>query len=367
MTDPMTALVRRAAQHSDEEIVTLTGSAAEAELMTRILAAPEPLLPAARPPARRPARRPRRRVRRLAALGAVAAAAAVGVTALVSTQGGDDAPQAWAAEAIAMADQTPRLLVDAPGWRVESADELDPGDGYMWFTDGTSEVRLSWSVSADPAAAIASRAGAADAVTEAVVAGHQATVFSYGDGEWSAVWQQGDAFAELLTWRSPMDDAAFAELLGAVTRVDAEDWLSALPGDVIRSEDIVATAEQLLGGAALPGGLEIAPSGGVTTRHALAYTVESEARCAWIESWIRATDAGDAAAAEAATTALAGVPDWPVQSEIHGHDDPAAWTGLRSIVDDGVLPGGRDLVVSGDTEVEGWQAEFGCYRPVLLR
>lgn len=56
-----------------------------------------------------------------------------------------------------------------------------------------------------------------------------------------------------------------------------------------------------------------------------------------------------------------------MQSEIHGHDDLDAWTGLRSIVDDGVLPGGRGLVVSGDTEVEGWVAEFGCSRPVLLR
>lgn len=68
----------------------------------------------------------------------------------------------------------------------------------------------------------------------------------------------------------------------------------------------------MLGGAALPAGVEIAPSGGVTTRHALAYTVEAEARCAWIGEWIRAGDAGDAAAAEAATTALAGVPDRPV-------------------------------------------------------
>ncbi|SDT06928.1 hypothetical protein [Jiangella sp. DSM 45060] len=364
MTDPMTALVRRAAQHSDEEIVTLTGSAAEADLMTRILAVPEPVLPAGRAPARTPARRPRR-VRRLATLGAVAAAAAVGVTALVSTQGDD--PVVWASEAIALADQTPRLLIDAPDWRVGSADELDPGDGTMWFTDGAGEVHLSWSTSADVPAAIASREGAADAVTEAVVAGHRATVFSYGDGDRAAVWQQDDAFVELMTWRSPMDDAEFADLLDAVTQVDAGTWLSALPGDIIRSEDIVATADAMLGGAALPDGLRVTPSGGVTTRHALAYTVEAEARCAWIGAWIRATDAGDAAAADAATTALAGVPDWPVQSEIHGHDDPAAWTGLSSIVDDGVLPGGRDLVVSGDTEVEGWQAEFGCYRPVLLR
>ncbi len=212
-------------------------------------------------------------------------------------------------------------------------------------------------------------------VSDAVVAGHAATVFRWVDGELDAVWQQGDAVARLMTWRSPLDESAFAQLLAAVTQVDAETWLSALPGDVVRSEDVVSAAGEMLGGAALPNGREFAPTAGVITRRQLASVVESDARCAWVEEWIRATDAGDAAATEAARTALAGVSGWPVQPELGGPDESEVWnqirqaTGdaMRQIVDDGVLPGGRDLEIAGDTEVEGWRVELDCYAPTLLR
>ncbi|TDD64493.1 hypothetical protein E1262_27995 [Jiangella aurantiaca] len=365
MTDPMTALVRRAARHSDDEIATLTGSAAEADLLARILAEPAPVHAPAVSAGTTHGRRPRRNARRLVRLVGVAAAAAVGVTVLVSVQGDRDRV-VWATEALEMADQTPRLLIDANGWRVEDADQIEPGEGTMMLTDGEHHLHLRWDASADFDAMVANREENAASSDQAVVAGHEAVTLTWPDDERNTIWQQNDFVVEMLTWRSPMSDDEYADVLAAITQVDAGTWLSALPGDVIRAEDAVAVAEEMLGGAALPDGLAFTEPAGAISRHQLSYTVENEARCAWIEEWIRATDAGEEVAAATATTAIAGIPDWPVQSEIHGHDQAAFWTDLNRIVDDGILPGGRDLVVSGDTEVEGWRALFSCHQPALL-
>lgn len=362
MTDPMSALVRRAARHSDEEITGLVGSPAETDLMARILAEPAPVAAPVLPAGTGHGRRPRRRARRLVALTGLVAAAAVGVSVLVSVQGDDGDRVAWAAEAIALADDTPRLLIDADGWRVEEADQLVPERGNMFFTKGDREVRLEWSTEWDLAAIVANREENGHEWEPAVVAGHEAMAFNLGEDTRATFWQHGDAVVEILTWQLPMDDDEYAALLAAVTQVDAETWLSALPGTVVRPDDTAAVIDELLAGITLPPGSTITEPAGAITRTQLAGVVEADARCAWIEEWIRGTDAGDTAAVNAAAAALDGASDWPVQSEVRP-PHPEMWTEIDRLVADGVLPGGREIVIAGDTPMEGWREVFQCFQP----
>ncbi|MBB5788984.1 hypothetical protein [Jiangella mangrovi] len=353
MTDPMTALVRRAAQRSDDQIAALTGSAAETDLMTRILAEPAPL------PAGGRVRRPRRRARRIGTLAGLAAAASVAVTAFVAVQSDDGDRVAWAAEAIALADDTPRLLIEADGWQVEDTQQVTEERGSMTFTNGDRELYLDWTTTVDLAEVVANREENGWVGEPAIVMGREAVSFEWPDGQRNTYWQQGDAVVELMTWRSPMDDDEYAALLDALSQVDAETWLSALPGTVVRPDDAAAVIGEMLAGVALPDGVAVAPPAGAMTRDQLAGIVEADARCAWIEEWIRATGAGDAAAVTTAATALSGARDWPVQDEARPLE-ASIWAAVDQLVEDGVLVGGHETVIEGDTPFEGWRVQYQC-------
>ena len=372
MTDPMTALVRRAARHSDDEIAALTGSAAEADLMARILAEAPPagpavdlgaLAPAGGTPASRPgrARRPVSRRRRVIAMAAVAATVAASTTTLVVAQrGGESGEPQWAAETLALADATPRLLVHAPGWQLESTDQFEESSGSMTFTDGGDGLLyLEWNQPGDLARTIADRTSTATGSAPATVAGQEAMSFSWPGDEHGAIWQQGDAVVVLMAYRAPMDDGEWAQVLASVEQVDAETWLSALPVDVVQPSELDSVIDELLTGITLPAGTQIATPAGAVTRYQLVHKVERTARCSWIDAWWAATEAGDTAAAAAATTVLAGARDWPIQDEIPYHADDAYWEPVESIVR-GELPGSRTIVIEGDTPVEQWRTLIDC-------
>jgi hypothetical protein len=369
----MTVLVRRAARHSDDEIAALTGSAAETDLMTRILAeAPAAgpvvdlgaLAPAGATPPSRPGRmrRPVSRRRRVVAMAAVAATVAAATTTLVVSQrDGDsgDQPQ-WAAETLALADATPRLLVHAPGWELESTDQFEESSGSMTFTDGGDGfLYLEWNQPGDLAQTIANRTATATGSAAATVAGQEAWSFSWPGDEHGAIWQQGDAVVVLMAYRAPMDDGEWAQVLASVEQVDAETWLAALPVDVVQPSELDAVIDELLTGITLPAGTEIATPAGAVTRYQLVNEVERTARCSWIDAWWDATEAGDTAAAGAAATVLADARDWPIQGEIPHHADDAYWEPVESIVR-GELPGSRTIVVEGDTPVEEWRTRIDC-------
>lgn len=373
MTDPMTALVRRAARHSDDEIATLTGSAAEADLMARILAEAPPagpavdlgaLAPAAGTPASRPGRmrRPVSRRRRVVAMLAVAATVAAAATTLVISQrgGGPGAAQPqWASQALALADSTPRLLLDVPGWTLESADESDETRGTMAYVDGGDGILfLEWSETWDLDTVVADRTSTATASAPATVAGFEAQTFTWPSGEHGAIWQQDDAVVVLMAHHAPMDDGEWAQVLASVEQVDAETWLGALPGDVVRPGDVDAVVDDLLTGITLPDGVEVVRPAGATPRAQLIGEVERTARCSWVDEWVRAREAGDTAATHAAAAALEAARDWPIQGEFPLHDDEF-WAPYETIVA-GELPGSTEIVVEGDTEVEQWRTVIDC-------
>lgn len=361
MSEIVDAQVRRAARMSDERIAELVGSAAEAGLMEQIMATPPSAVPelAGEPPHqpvtpswRRPSRPARRR------LVSLAVAASMGAAALFTVQAvqDDDAGAAWAAHAVEVAEGAPRLLVDDEDWRVDYADEFEPDRGSMDFTDGTHELWVTWSSAWDLETILDNRREVAVAEETVTVAGREGTLFTYRDDEYAVIWQHGVNVVEALMLGG-VEESTYRDLIAAIHTVDVDTWLSALPEDVVRPADSQAVLAELLADIPLPDGYEITPAAGAVTRHQLVHTVEREAVCAWVTEWVRASDAGDRAAVEAAAMALGGARDWAVQDEVE-HRDEEFWANIDSIVEDGVLPGGRELTIAGDTEVEGWQAVF---------
>ncbi|TDE01046.1 hypothetical protein [Jiangella asiatica] len=361
MNDSMDAQVRRTARMSDERIAALVGSTAEADLMGRILATSpanvrelvdEPGLAPAPSSGRGRLRPTRRRLVSLAVAASVGAAALFTVQAVQQDEGG----QVWAAYAVEVAEGAPRLLVDDEDWSVEYANEFEPDRGSMDFTDGTHELWVTWSSTWDLELILNDRRDVAVDEETVTVAGQEGTLLTYPDDEYAVIWQHGDNVVEALTLGG-VEESTYRDLIASIHTVDVDTWLSALPQDVVRPADTQAVLAELLADIPLPDGYEITPPAGAVTRHQLVHNVEREAVCAWVTEWVRAADAGDQAAVDVAATALGGARDWAVQDEVE-HRDEEFWANIDSIVDDGVLPGGRELVISGDTEVEGWQVVF---------
>jgi hypothetical protein len=284
--------------------------AAEEALLQAIVAEPR------RTPGTRQAR-PRRR-RQLALVGAALAAAGLFLAVLGTGQRSDGPESAFGAELVRFAESSPLILLDAPGWTVDYADEQSAREGEMRFSNGAAATAdLHWQ--RGPLASwVRDRAASATRTTTAPVLGTTAKVFQYeggspGDRDVTALWLED---GRVLEFRSQVAGlAAFEERLAALRRVDAEAWLSALPPSVVRAANRGAAVEQMLRGVTLPPGFDASqiPAQGLTKdRYQLGATVTGTVACTWFEHWSRARSAGDRAGVRRAIAALATAKHWPV-------------------------------------------------------
>ena len=302
--------------------------------------------------ARRPAAsmRPALRLlpsRRLLAGFAVAALAAI---ALVVLTGRDPGPSgtAWAAPLVHLAESSPLLLLDRPGWSVTRADETDEVEGEMTFAQGTSHsADLHWHRGSledwqrD-------RAKEGSQVVHRTVLGQRAQVSQYaGSTDFTAIWPDG---SRVLEFRAVTADlAAFEQLLGSLKRVDVDTWLSAMPASVVKSGNRAVVVTQMLSDIPVPPGfdpasLEIKPT--VSDRYQLGAQVTGAVACGWIARWDAARKRGDTAAAQAAVDAMQTSHRWKVLGQM---ERDGAWPEvLRSFADamrgDGHGPGGGSLL-----------------------
>lgn len=321
---------------SDHEIDTLVAAAnpVEARALGALeLAASELLLCEAivgeRAAADRPAAPRRRRLGlpRLPRLAAVVAVAVIAVVATVALVGRDPGPSgtAWAAPLVRLAESSPLLLLDVPGWSVTRADEYGD-DGEMTFTDaartasGPSDAGsadLHWR--SGPIGLLKrDRAHDAPLVVQRTVLGERAQVSRYADStHFTAIWPDGERALEFRA--TTTDLAQFEKLLAALRRVDVDTWLSAMPASVVKAASRGAVVREMLAGIPLPPGfdaaaLERGPS--VSDRYQVAANVTGRVACAWFDRWAAARRRGDAATERAAVEAMQTVRGWKVLAEI---------------------------------------------------
>lgn len=252
-------------------------------------------------------------------LAAVAAAAAV-VTGVVAVVASDERPEPrqeshWAPKLVRMAQESPRLLVTAPGWKVTRADDYGAGGAEMRFENGRDWADIYWYPGELYESYVDDRRQGADATSHLRVAGNDAVLFRH-DGTalgttFYALWQAGPHAVELRTDVVPTE-AEFRRLAASIEVVDVDTWLSALPENVVKPEERERAVERLVADVPVPPEADL---GGVASRDApgdggsLGFYVATEVVCGWVDHWAGATDE---AARRDAVEALSGAGEWHV-------------------------------------------------------
>jgi hypothetical protein len=343
MTDPaLQDLLTAANPLTAERARDLPVAEAQDELVAGLMAEPE-----LGPIAERPSR-PRRRV--FARAGLAIAAVAVVLVALLSLRDGSSdrgSGTAWAAEQIRFAEASPLVLLDAPGWRVEYADEQSEEDGELQFRRGptppremtvidgdstepipadTDAAQLTW-VGGGIASWYQDRAMSAVRTTTVPVLGTTARVYQYEGGtpghrDITALFRYDGRVLEFRAGAA--DIAAFKELLAKLKRVDTDAWLSAMPPSVIKAPDRETTIKQMLRGVPVPAGFDpkdIEGEGLVKDRYQLGAAVAGTVSCQWFKQWAEAREDGDRAKEREAVDAMATATGWAVLHEMEKAGD----------------------------------------------
>lgn len=324
---------------TDHEIDTLVAQAnplddaalAALEIGDAELALRDGLLTEHDPPAPSPAtRRPRRR-RRLPAGFAVAALAAFAFIALTGDDPGDSG-SAWAAPLVRLAESSPLLLIDDPGWRVIRADERDEVEGEMTFIRGDGPVDpnaddyfgrradLHWR-RGKLAMWQRDRAHDAPLVVKRTVLGKPAQISQYpeykGQKDFTALWRED---GRVLEFRAVATDlAAFERLAASLKRVSVDAWLSAMPASVVKTASRPTVVREMLADMPLPPGFsssELEDGAILSDRYQLGAQVSGAVACAWIDRWDAARKRGDEATAKRAIAAMQTAKDWKILEEM---------------------------------------------------
>lgn len=362
MTDEqLDQIVAAASPVAEADVAAFDFGAAEADLLREILAAPAS---APAPPARLDERRRRRMLprstapRTIAALVGVAAAATLAFVGITSI--GGDSRQAFAAEAIRIAEANPRLLVSAPGWSVVRADEFTIDDGEMTFSDGEGHLDVHWRPARTYESYLRDRGVKGNARTELTLLGRPATMFRYADSTdfTTLLRPQGPTFVEV---RGDLGSRErYLALLRSLRAEDVETWLAAMPANAVRPGSRAKVVDEMLEGVPIPPGLDLTAlreGDTVSDRYQLGAQVTGAVACGWLARWTRATAAGDAAVASEAVRAMATSRTWPV---LHEMNDEGDYPEVLWSYADQMTKGETTRAVKGGLAGGGYASALGC-------
>ena len=368
------ALIAASAPIDDSDVERLELTGPEAELFEEIIwSASDPIDAHARGRGWRPRRR------RILLAVAVAAGVVALVVPIRSTGNGQEA--AYAAAILEVAESAPRLLVDLADWRVIRADQFGVDQGQVTFSNGESELVVSWFPASWYPAWVAEAAASTGPGVPTAVLGREAEIFVYrppgaspartGPGEdpgqlnaselgdFTALWTQGSHGVEARGQFPSLE--GFQTVVAALVEVDVDTWLAAMPDDVVRPRGRAATVDAMLADVPLPAGLDVEAlrqgDDRVRDRYQLGAEVTGAVVCAWIDSWVAATDAGDVAGVQRAVEAMATSHGWAILHEMQsqGAFPALIWRYADAMPTDTTIAGGRPLTIR-----ESYQDTFGC-------
>jgi hypothetical protein len=265
------------------------------------------------------------------------------------TQPVSTSPDGNASSLGGVAEGIPRLLLTAPGWHVsEVVEPLRSNYGEMKFSNDAIELELSWYAVGSYDAEVADLARDATARLSTTVDGTQAEVFTKV-GYASAIWRSDDR--NIIVRSYGLDADALTRIISTFQRVDATQWVAALPADIIRPTGRSAETRSIVADIPLPPGFdtkEIIDSGELSDRRSLGIRITTAVTCGWLDLWFDATDTGDRTAASRAASALAASHDWAILNEINaagGSDFPVVLWEYADAVNGGRgIPTGNGLV-----------------------
>jgi hypothetical protein len=263
--------------------------------------------------------------RRWLPLGFASLIAAVVLAALLvfsgsSIDSGPGANPGFADAAVKIAEANPRLLITAPGWRIVEARSFKPQRGQLELGDGAHQVHLAWGPAADRRETLYNNGGEGQVAGtwNETIAGREAIVFHLEAGPTGSYFTtvfpaEGGVFVSL--------DGAFAKrseweaLMASVRAVGVDEWLEAMPGEILRPGAFSTELARMLHGVPVPPGFDataaIKPTE-LTNRFQAAKKLTQAVTCEWVRSWDGARQEGDQAGAREAVEAMSGARDWPV-------------------------------------------------------
>jgi hypothetical protein len=226
----------------------------------------------------------------------------------------------FADAAVKVAEANPRLLVTAPGWRIVEARSFKPQRGQLELGDGSHQIHLAWGPAVDRSASLYNNGGEGRVAGtwNETIAGRKAIVFHL----------QGPGIGSYFTTIFPAEDGVFVSLGGAVAKrsewdavmasvraVGVDEWLEAMPGEILRPGAFSTEVTRMLHGVTVPPGFDataaIEPTE-LTNRFQAAKKLTQAVTCEWVRRWDGARQDGDEAGAREAVAAMSGARDWPV-------------------------------------------------------
>jgi len=138
-----------------------------------------------------------------------------------------------------------------------------------------------------------------------------------GNRQMVALWAEG---AEVFELRAAVPDlAAFEERLGWLTKVDPQTWLEAMPAKVVAPGAYDSTVREVLKGIPTP--KSFSPSRVpneelVTDRYQVGARTAGTVACLWLRQWGQAQRSGDTASEAEAVKAMSTSTHWPILREM---------------------------------------------------
>ncbi|HJZ37219.1 MAG TPA: hypothetical protein VJ204_13195 [Solirubrobacterales bacterium] len=237
-----------------------------------------------------------------------------------SLDSGPGANPGFADAAVKVAEANPRLLITAPGWRIEEARSFKPQRGQLELGDGTHRVHLAWGPAAERREDLHGygRDGRVTGNWTATIAGRTADVFHLHAGPTGSYFTtifpaEGGVYVYLAGEFAKRSE--WEKLMTSVRAVGVDEWLEAMPGDILRPQAFKAELARMLHGVPVPPGFEatatIKPTE-LTNRFQAAKKLTQAVTCEWVRRWAGARKARDTAGAREAVAAISGARDWPV-------------------------------------------------------
>lgn len=315
MTDrSMDELLAAAAPIGDDELTALSLDGLDHQMRKAIMSTPAV---AAIEQTAGPSTPPRRGRLWRRVIAVAAAAALVGAAVAVSPLG-RSRDSAWATEVLAVAESSPRLLVDLPGWEVTRADEFTVDLGEMTFSDGRRDLDLHWRPASTHDGYVSDRAASSEPPRQITVNGQPATEFQYlGTTDFTTLWLGGGHSFEARG--SFADRASYEAVIAALTPTDIDTWLNAMPESVVKPDNRATVIAAMLEDIPQPSNFDVTELGAATNvsdRYQLGSRVSGAVACQWIEQWLSARTVGDMAAESEALDAMQTARNWSILLEM---------------------------------------------------
>jgi hypothetical protein len=290
--------------------------------------------------------------------GAIAAVLLLGVVGVVSLQESDTG-SAWAAPLVRIAEDSPRLLLAEAGWDVVRADEFSGELGEMTFSNGDSEMDLSWIPAKDHDVRVDDRRRSAQKSWNMTIAGRDALLFRYeGTTDFTALWRDGDHSLELRGVFPTVGQ--YRAVAATLEAVDVNTWLSAMPESVVRPDIRAASVDEMLADIPVHKSVNVAKlkaSERVTDRYQLGAKVAGAVACAWLDQWVDAMSNGNNGRAQEAVAAMTTSHNWAILLEMDEAGDypEVLWELADAMADNASVSGGRPMSIE-----ESYESALGC-------